>query len=164
MKRYVQKPTCESFSLFRLCRKQDKKMHSFVCMHSIVDNRSCNLCNTIHVSNRIRACQMEYCLRIIGTVNNFRYITFLDYNSVTLYNIMFKIFYVIIIAEYCLKFVQISRCLKNFLERGEVATKERKKEVACIVSTPLVSCLWGCGESVNPPELNIQEVQGGVVL
>ena len=25
-----------------------------------------------------------------------------------------------------------------------------KKEVACIVSKPLVSCLWGCGESVNP--------------
>ena len=35
-----------------------------------------------------------------------------------------------------------------------------KKELACIVSKPLVSCLWGCGESVNPPKLNIQEVQG----
>ena len=34
-----------------------------------------------------------------------------------------------------------------------------KKEVACIVSKPLVSCLWGCGESVNPPKLNIHEVQ-----
>ena len=55
----------------------------------------------------------------------------------------------------------------NFLERWEVhvATKG-KKEVACIVSTPLhvVSCLWGCGESVNPPKLNIQEVQGCFVL
>ena len=39
-----------------------------------------------------------------------------------------------------------------------------KKEVACIVSKPLVSCLWECGESVNPPKLNIQEVQGGFVL
>ena len=29
-----------------------------------------------------------------------------------------------------------------FLQRREVATKE-KKEVACIVSKPLVSCLWG---------------------
>ena len=37
-----------------------------------------------------------------------------------------------------------------------------KKEVACIVSNPLVSCLWGCGESVNPPKLNIQEVQGAL--
>ena len=34
---------------------------------------------------------------------------------------------------------------QNFLERREVATKE-KKEVTCIVSKPLVSCLWGCGE------------------
>ena len=30
------------------------------------------------------------------------------------------------------------------------------------MSKPLVSCLWGCGESVNPPKLNIQEVQGAV--
>ena len=37
-----------------------------------------------------------------------------------------------------------------------------KKEVACIVCKPLVSCLWGCGESVNPPKLNIQEVQGAL--
>ena len=36
------------------------------------------------------------------------------------------------------------------------------REVACIVSKPLVSCLWGCGESVNPPELNIQEAQGAL--
>ena len=49
-----------------------------------------------------------------------------------------------------------------FLERRKVATKERKKEIACIVSKPLVSCLWGCGESVNPPKLNIQEVQGAL--
>ena len=39
-----------------------------------------------------------------------------------------------------------------------------KKEVACIVSKPLVSCLWWCWECVNPPKLNIQEVQGGFVL
>ena len=32
------------------------------------------------------------------------------------------------------------------------------------MSKPLVSCLWGCGESVNPPKLNIQEVQGASVL
>ena len=30
-------------------------------------------------------------------------------------------------------------------------------------SKPLVSHLWGCGESVNPPKLNIQEVQGDFV-
>ena len=42
---------------------------------------------------------------------------------------------------------------QNLLERTEVATKEGKKEVACIVSKPLVSCLWGCGESVNPPKI-----------
>ena len=58
---------------------------------------------------------------------------------------------------------------KNFplpqkdLERREVAIKERNK-FACIVSKPLVSCLWGCGESVNPQKLNIQEVQWGFVL
>ena len=36
-----------------------------------------------------------------------------------------------------------------------------KKEVARIVSKPLVSCLWGCGESVNP--VNIQEVLRGAL-
>ena len=36
-----------------------------------------------------------------------------------------------------------------------------KKEVP-VASKPLVSCLWGCGESVNPPKLNIQEVQGAL--
>ena len=37
-----------------------------------------------------------------------------------------------------------------------------KKEVACIVTKSLVSCLCGCGESVNPSKLNIQEVQGAL--
>ena len=46
---------------------------------------------------------------------------------------------------------------RNFLERREVATKERKWPVLC---PDLVSCLWGCGESVNLPKLNIQQVQG----
>ena len=36
------------------------------------------------------------------------------------------------------------------------------KGVACFVSQPLVSCLWGCGESVNPPKLNIQDIQGAL--
>ena len=31
------------------------------------------------------------------------------------------------------------------------SSHQGKKEVACIESKPLVSCLWGCGESVNPP-------------
>ena len=35
---------------------------------------------------------------------------------------------------------------QTFLERREVATKERKKY--CVQT----SCLWGCGESVNPPK------------
>ena len=48
---------------------------------------------------------------------------------------------------------------QQFLERREVATKERK---TCIVSKPPVSYLCGCGESVNPPKLNIQEVQGAL--
>ena len=51
--------------------------------------------------------------------------------------------------------LQISLCLK-------ISSHQGKKEVACIVSKPLVSCLWGCGESVNPPKLNIQEVQGSL--
>ena len=44
--------------------------------------------------------------------------------------------------------------------RKKRSSHQGKKEVACIVSKPLVSCLWGCGESVNPSKLNIQEVQG----
>ena len=48
--------------------------------------------------------------------------------------------------------------------RKKRSSHQGKKEVACIVSKPLVSCLWGCGESVNPPILNIREVQGGFVL
>ena len=46
-------------------------------------------------------------------------------------------------------FLQISLCLKTFLK-------------ACVLSKLLVSCLWRCGESVNPPKLNIQEVQGAL--
>ena len=46
----------------------------------------------------------------------------------------------------------------NFPERSH----QGLEEVACIVSKPLVSCLWGCGAPVNPPKLNIQEVQGGL--
>ena len=59
----------------------------------------------------------------------------------------------------CARFFPISGFYTNlpFPHQG-------KKEVACIVSKPLVSCLWGCGESVNPPQLNIQEIQGGFVL
>ena len=30
------------------------------------------------------------------------------------------------------------------------------------MSKPLVSCLLGCGESVNPPKFNTQEVQGAL--
>ena len=33
-----------------------------------------------------------------------------------------------------------------------------------IVSKPLVSCLWGCGQSVNPPKLNIHEVHGALTF
>ena len=46
-----------------------------------------------------------------------------------------------------------SKCSKRSSYQG-------KKEV--VVSKPLVFCLWGCGESVNPPKSNIQEVQGGL--
>ena len=42
------------------------------------------------------------------------------------------------------------------------SSHQGKEEVACIVSKPLVSCLWGCGESVNPQKLNIQRVQGAL--
>ena len=51
-----------------------------------------------------------------------------------------------------------------FLISGFIFTNlpspQGKKEVACIVFKPRVPCLCGCGESVNPPKLNIQEVQG----
>ena len=40
---------------------------------------------------------------------------------------------------------------QNFLERSSL-----------YFSKPLVSSLWGCGESVHPPKLNIQEVQGAL--
>ena len=39
---------------------------------------------------------------------------------------------------------------------------EGKTEVACIVSKPPVSCLWGCGDSVNAPKFYIQKVQGAL--
>ena len=38
------------------------------------------------------------------------------------------------------------------------------KEVACIVSKPLVSCLWGYGESVNPPKMKHPGGSGGFVF
>ena len=47
--------------------------------------------------------------------------------------------------------LQISLCLKIFLKERS-SHQQGKKEVACVVSKPLVSCLWGCGESVNPPK------------
>ena len=58
----------------------------------------------------------------------------------------------IISLDFC---CMISRFLSN------LRSHQGKKEVpvACLVSKPLVSCLWGCGESVNTPKLNIQEVQ-----
>ena len=37
-----------------------------------------------------------------------------------------------------------SKCSWN-----RISIHQGKKEVACIVSRPLVSCLWGCGESVK---------------
>ena len=46
--------------------------------------------------------------------------------------------------------------------RKKRSSHRGKKEVVCIVSKPLVSCLWGCGESVNPPKLNIQGGSGGL--
>ena len=52
-------------------------------------------------------------------------------------------------------------CLKNISWKKR-SSHQGKKEVTCIVSKPLVSCLWGCGESVNAPQLNIQEVQGAL--
>ena len=52
-------------------------------------------------------------------------------------------------------FLQISLCFKMLKKRS---SHQGKKEVACIVSKPLVSCLWGCGQSVSPPKFNIQGV------
>ena len=42
--------------------------------------------------------------------------------------------------------------------------KRSRKDLACIVSTPLVSCLWGCGESVNPPKWNHTPMQMSITL
>ena len=48
-------------------------------------------------------------------------------------------------------------CLpQSFLERREVATKERSS--LYFVQNLLFLVCGGCGESVNPPKLNIQEV------
>ena len=57
-------------------------------------------------------------------------------------------------------FWQISFCPNSSWKKR--SSHQGKKEIACIVSKPVVSCLWGCGESVNPPKLNIQELQGGL--
>ena len=45
----------------------------------------------------------------------------------------------------------------NSIKRS-TCSHQRKKEVACIMSKPVVSCLWGCEKPVNPQKLNIQEV------
>ena len=42
--------------------------------------------------------------------------------------------------------------------RKKRSSHQGEKEATCIVSKPLVSCLWGCGESVNPPKLNTKGV------
>ena len=42
------------------------------------------------------------------------------------------------------------------------SSHQGKKEVSCIVSKPLVSCLWGCGESVNPPKIKHPGGSGGL--
>ena len=42
------------------------------------------------------------------------------------------------------------------------SSHQGKKEVACIVSKSLVSCLWGCGESVNPPKIKHPGGSGGL--
>ena len=52
-------------------------------------------------------------------------------------------------------FLQISLSGKN-----RNSDQGGKKEVVCIVSKPVVSCLWECGESVHHLKLNIHEVQG----
>ena len=57
-------------------------------------------------------------------------------------------------------FLQISLCVKVSWKKR--SSHQVKKEVACTMSKPLVSCLCGCGESVNPPKLNIQKVQGAL--
>ena len=52
-----------------------------------------------------------------------------------------------------------------FFYKSPFASKsshQGKKEAACIVSKPLVSCLWGCGESVKPPKCFVFST--GVVL
>ena len=59
----------------------------------------------------------------------------------------------------CYKSPFASKCFSKMR-----SSHQGKNDVACIVSKLLASCLWGCGESVNPPQLNIQEVQGGFVL
>ena len=52
--------------------------------------------------------------------------------------------------------------ISGFLYKSPFASKcswkkrsshQGKKEVACIVSKPLVSCLWRCGESTNRPKI-----------
>ena len=63
-------------------------------------------------------------------------------------------------------FFLISGFFTNFLclkwSWKKRSSHQGEKEVACIVSKPLISCLWACGESVNSPKWNIQEVQGAL--
>ena len=60
-------------------------------------------------------------------------------------------------------FLQISLCLNFVLkeEKMKRSSQQEKKEVVCIVSKPLVLCLWGCGESVNPPNMKHPGGSGG---
>ena len=49
---------------------------------------------------------------------------------------------------------------QNVLERREVATtRKERSSLYCVQTLQFLVC-GGCGESVNPPKLNIQEVQG----
>ena len=56
--------------------------------------------------------------------------------------------------------------ISEFFYKSHFASRyQGKKGVAYIVSTKhLVSYLWGCGESVHPPKVYIQEVQGAFFM
>ena len=68
-----------------------------------------------------------------------------------------------ILRFYFVGWGKISFCLIQACDFSSFS-HQGKKEVAYIASKPLVSCLWGCGESVNPPQLDIQGGSGGFVL
>ena len=58
--------------------------------------------------------------------------------------------------------IEKSSCNLQFFSELIITQLRISHDVTVNSLYSLVSCLWGCGESVNPPKSNIQEFQGAL--